>query len=139
VAGTVIAGKEARFLGVLGTAIVKVFDKALARTGLSSQEAVAAGFDFRSARVSSTDHAHYYPDKRPLEVKLLWDGPSQRLLGGQIVGHGDAVKRIDVLAALLFKQATIQDLADLDLAYAPPFSGVWDALLLAANVALAEA
>lgn len=139
VAGAVIAGQQARFLGVLGTTIVKVFDKALARTGLSSREAQAAGFDCRSAKVSTTDHAHYYPDKRPLEVKLLWDGPSQRLLGGQIVGHGDAVKRIDVLAALLFKQATIQELADLDLAYAPPFSGVWDALLVAANVALAEA
>lgn len=139
VAGTVIAGREARFLGVLGTAIVKVFDKALARTGLSSAEAQALGLAPKRTRVRTTDHAHYYPDKRPLEVALLWDGASQRLLGGQIVGFGDAVKRIDVLAALLFKQATLQDLADLDLAYAPPFSSVWDALLVAANVALGEA
>jgi len=134
--GTLLGGGEGRFRGVVGTAITKVFGRAFATTGLTLEAARDAGFDAESADVEASDHAGYYPDKRPLHVTLVWEGSSQRLLGGQIVGYGDAVKRIDVLAAILFQRGTLQDLADLDLAYAPPFSGVWDPLLVAANVAL---
>ena len=136
VLGKLLGGQPGRFRGVAGTAITKVFERAFATTGLTLQAAQDAGFDACSEDVSTTDHAGYYPDKRPLSVTLVWERGSARLLGGQIVGYGDAVKRIDVLAALLFHRGTLQDLADLDLAYAPPFSSTWDPLLVAANVAL---
>lgn len=134
--GEVLGGKEARFRGVVGTAITKVFARAFATTGLTLKAAQEAGFDAQSRDVETSDHAGYYPDKRPLQLTLVWERGTRRLLGAQLVGYGDAVKRVDVVAALLFQKGTLHDLADLDLAYAPPFSGVWDPLLVAANVAL---
>ena len=136
--GTLLGGKKARFKGVVGTAATKVFDRAFATTGLTLKAAQDAGFSAESHDIETTDHAGYYPDKRPLSVTLVWEEASGRLLGAQLVGYGDAVKRVDVLAAVLFQAGTVQDLADLDLAYAPPFSGVWDPLLVAANVALGK-
>ena len=138
VLGTVLGGGAARFGGVVGTFITKVFDRAFAKTGLSASEAEAAGFRVACTHIKTTDHASYYPDAQPLEVSLLWEEDTGRLLGAQIAASGDAAKRIDVAAALLQSRGTLQDLADLDLAYAPPFSSVWDPLLVAANVALSE-
>ena len=138
VAGTVIAGKKASFRGILGTAVTKVFGRAFATTGLSEKAAKEAGFEARSVCIEDTDHAGYYPDKSPLMVTLVWEQGSQKLLGAQLAGYGDAVKRVDTVAALLLQGGTLADLADLDMAYAPPFSGVWDSLLVAANVALSE-
>jgi len=136
VAGEVIAGKEARFRGVVGTAITKVFDRTFATTGLTPEAASAAGFKAKSTTTESRDRAGYYPGRHPIHVTLVWEEGTERLLGAQIAGYGDAPKRIDVVAALLFGRASLRDLADLDLAYAPPFGGVWDPLLVAANVAL---
>ncbi len=136
--GNLLGGKDARFKGIVGTAITKVFDRAFATTGLTLEAAQGAGFGAEGHDIDTSDHAGYYPDHRPLNVTLVWERGTQRLLGGQIVGYGDAVKRIDVLAALLFQRGTLQDLADLDLAYAPPFSSAWDPLLVAANVALGK-
>lgn len=136
VAGTVIGGGDARFRGIVGTAITKVFERAFATTGLTLAEAQRHGLSARETQITTTDHASYYPGHRPLHVTLVWEEGTGRLLGGQLVGYGDAVKRIDVLAALLFRQGTLQDLADLDFAYAPPFSNVWDPLAVAANAAL---
>ena len=138
VLGTVLSGGAARFGGVVGTFITKVFDRAFAKTGLSTQEAKAAGFRVACTHIKSTDHASYYPDAQPLEVSLLWEEGTGRLLGAQIAAYGDAALRIDVVAALLHRRGTLQDLADLDLAYAPPFSSAWDPLLTAANVALSK-
>ena len=138
VLGTVLAGGAARFGGVVGTFITKVFGRAFAKTGLSTSEAEAAGFRVACTHVKTTDHAGYYPDHQPLEVTLLWEEGTGRLLGAQIAAYGDAAKRIDVVAALLHGRGTLQDLADLDLAYAPPFSSAWDPLLVAANVALSK-
>ncbi len=134
--GALLGGQEARFRGVVGTAIVKVFERGFATTGLTAKGAQEAGFDACSHDLETTDHAGYYPDKRPLNLTLVWERGTGKLLGAQIVGYGDAVKRIDVIAALLFSHATLQNLADLDLAYAPPYSSAWDPLLVAANVVL---
>lgn len=135
VAGTVIAGGQARFGGVVGTAITKIFDLAVAFTGLSEAAAREAGFDAKSVWIKSADRAHYYPDPHPLHVKLVYEGGSGRLLGAQLVGHKNDALRIDVVATLLHQGGTIEDLRALDLAYAPPFSPVWDPLLVAANQA----
>lgn len=136
VAGTVIGGGHARFKGIVGTAITKVFERAFATTGLTLPAAQQLGLDVQATHIDTTDHARYYPGHRPLHVTLVWERGAERLLGAQLVGYGDAVKRIDVLAALLFSGGTLQDLADLDFAYAPPFSNVWDPLAVAANAAL---
>lgn len=134
VAGVNMAGGEARFPGVVGTAIFKVFNLGVARTGLTQADAEAAGLDAVSLDVSSTDHAGYYPDAQAILVRLTAERGTGRLLGAQIVADEHlSAKRIDVVAALLHKPHHVRDLFELDLAYAPPFSGVWDVLLVAAD------
>ncbi len=135
VAGAHIAGMTCAFPGVAGTAIVKVFDLQVARTGLTHKEAVAKGFPTEAVTIQTTDHAGYYPGAKPLHVKLVMDRSTRRLLGAQMVGGGGAEKRIDVVAAALYARMTVDDLASVDYGYAPPYASVWDATLVAANVA----
>lgn len=134
-AGIVLAGGQAEFHGVVGTAIAKVFDRALATTGLTEAEAKAMGFDAGSLMIKSLNRAHYIPGKAGFRVKLVWDRSDGRMLGAQVAGAGNDTLRIDAIAALLYMKGTIDDLRRLDLAYAPPFSPVWDPLLVAANIA----
>ena len=134
-AGVALTGRPAAFKGVVATAMAKVFDRALATTGLTEAEAQAAGFDVGTVSIKSANQAHYIPGKAPFKVKLCWNRADGRLLGAQIAGTGNDALRIDAIAALLHMKGTIQDLRGLDLAYAPPFSPVWDPILVAANVA----
>jgi NADPH-dependent 2,4-dienoyl-CoA reductase/sulfur reductase-like enzyme len=138
VAGTVAAGGSASFRGMVGTAVVKVFDLEVARTGLGLAEARAAGLDAVATDVLSRSRATYYPGASPLHVRLVHT-PGGRLLGGQIAGREGAAKRIDVLATALYAGLTVQDLAALDLSYAPPFAPVYDPVLAAAVKALEPA
>ncbi|WP_407570945.1 FAD-dependent oxidoreductase [Deinococcus altitudinis] len=133
VAGVNMAGGEAKFPGVVGSAVFRVLNLSVARTGLTHEEALALGLDAVSADVRSTDHAGYFHDARPLQVRLTAERGTGRLLGAQFLGHGDAVKRVDVVAALLHGRGKVQALAEMDLAYAPPFSSVWDVLLVVAG------
>ena len=134
VAGVNMAGGDARFPGVVGTGIFKVFGLGVARTGLTQAEAEALGLDAVSVDVESTDHAGYYADARPIRVRLTGERGSGRLLGGQLLAENHlSVKRVDVLAAHLHRRGQVSDLFEMDLAYAPPFSGVWDVLLVAAD------
>ncbi len=135
VAGTNIAGGDATFPGIVGTAAVKVFDLEVARTGLSTAEAQRAGFDATSVTIKAPARAHYMPVHPPIYVKLIFDKGSKKLFGGQMVGAEGVAKRIDVIAAALHQGWTVDDLAQLDLSYAPPFAPVWDPILVAANVA----
>lgn len=131
VAGTVAAGGAATFGGIAGTAVVKVFDTEVARTGLTLAEARAAGLDAVATDVVSRSRAKYYPGAVPLHVRLVHERGG-RLLGGQLAGREGAATRVDVLAAALHARATVADLAAMDLAYAPPFAPVYDPLLTAA-------
>ena len=131
VAGTVAAGGAASFAGVVGTAVVKVFDLEVARTGLSLAEAQAAGLSAVATDVVSRSRAKYYPGSSPLHVRLVHQ-PDGRLLGGQLAGREGAAKRVDVLATALHAGFTVADLAALDLSYAPPFAPVYDPVLTAA-------
>ncbi|WP_370638647.1 FAD-dependent oxidoreductase [Deinococcus sp. 12RED42] len=134
VAGVNMAGGDARFPGVVGTGIFRAFELGVARTGLTQTEAQALGLDAVSVDVTSTDHAGYHDSSKPIHVRLTGEKGTGRLLGAQLVGHNHlSVKRVDVVAALLGQRGTAQDLFDADLAYAPPFSGVWDVLLVAAD------
>ena len=135
VAGINIGGGYATFKGVVGTAITRVCDTEIARTGLSEREATEAGFAFRSTVIEGSTRAGYLPGKKRTTVKLVVEQRTGRLLGGQIVGQEGAAKRIDVLATALTARMTVEEMIDLDLGYAPPFSPVWDPVLVAARVA----
>ncbi|RNL63379.1 pyridine nucleotide-disulfide oxidoreductase [Nocardioides marmoriginsengisoli] len=138
VAGTVAAGGDATFAGVVGTAVVKVFDLEVAHTGLSLEQAMAAGLDAVATDVTAMSRAKYYPDSAALHVRLVHER-SRRVLGAQIVGTDGAAKRIDVVAAALHFGSFIDDLAGFDLAYAPPFSPVYDPITQVAQAAQREA
>ncbi|MER7458614.1 FAD-dependent oxidoreductase [Micromonospora sp. NPDC126480] len=136
VAGINIGGGYATFPGVIGTAVTKVCDLEVGRTGLRERDAVAAGFEFVSVIAESTNRAGYFPGSRPMTVKLIAEKPSGRLLGAQIVGWSEAAKRIDALAVALWNKMTVDDMTALDLGYAPPFAPVWDPILIAARKAV---
>ena len=135
VAGTNIGGGYATFPGVVGTAVTKICDTEVARTGLNEREATDAGFRFHVAKIEATTRAGYYPDAKPITVKLLAERRSGRVLGGQIVGQEGAAKRIDVIATVLHARMDVEEMTSLDLSYAPPFAPVWDPVLVAARQA----
>jgi NADPH-dependent 2,4-dienoyl-CoA reductase/sulfur reductase-like enzyme len=139
IAGLNLGGTEATFPGVLGTAVTKIHDLEIARTGLSTREATAAGLSPVVTSITAGTRAHYYPDSTEMTVLLITEDGTGRLLGGQIVGGPGAGKRIDVLAAALWNGMLVEDLVQMDLAYAPPFSPVWDPVLTAARSAAGSA
>jgi NADPH-dependent 2,4-dienoyl-CoA reductase/sulfur reductase-like enzyme len=135
IAGINIGGGYATFPGVIGTAVTRVCDLEVARTGLLSSEADAAGFAFVTASVESTNRAGYFPGADMMTVKLLAERGTGRLLGAQIVGRSEAAKRIDPLAVALWNNMTVEEMIGLDLGYAPPYAPVWDPVLIAARKA----
>jgi NADPH-dependent 2,4-dienoyl-CoA reductase/sulfur reductase-like enzyme len=141
VAGETAVGGDRQFAGSLGTQVVKVFELAVARTGLRDQEAAAAGLDPVTVGSVQFDHKAYYPGAHQLHIRLTGDRTSGRLLGAQLVGHHDAevAKRIDIPAGALFHGMTVAALSDLDLSYTPPFGSPWDAIQLAAHDWLRQA
>ncbi|MFF5175524.1 FAD-dependent oxidoreductase [Micromonospora sp. NPDC000089] len=136
VAGINIGGGYASFPGVIGTAVTKVCDLEVGRTGLRERDAAAAGFDFVSVLTESTNRAGYYPGAKSMTIKLIAERPTGRLLGAQIVGRSEAAKRIDALAVALWNEMTVDEMAALDLGYAPPYAPVWDPVLIAARKAV---
>ncbi len=136
VAGVNIAGRYATFPGVVGTAITKVCSTEVARTGLSTAEATRAGFDAVTAVVETTTRSGYFPGAEPMVAKAIAERGTGRLLGFQIVGGQGAAKRIDTAATAITAEMTVMDVVELDLAYAPPFSSVWDPVQVAARAAV---
>jgi NADPH-dependent 2,4-dienoyl-CoA reductase/sulfur reductase-like enzyme len=135
VAGINIGGGYATFAGVVGTAVSKVCDLELARTGLNESEAAEAGFDYLTATIDSTTRAGYYPGTENMKTKLIVEKRFGRLLGAQIIGKEGAAKRIDALATAIWNEMHVQEIQHLDLSYAPPFAPVWDPILIAARKA----
>jgi NADPH-dependent 2,4-dienoyl-CoA reductase/sulfur reductase-like enzyme len=131
VAGISMGGGNASLRGVLGTAMSKHCDYEVARTGLSEKEAAELGLAFSSSVIKTKTRAGYYPGAEPMHVKLVGEDGTGRLLGGQIVGGQGAAKRVDIIAAALAAGMTVNDLVDLDLGYAPPFSMAWDPVQIA--------
>lgn len=136
VAGENAVGGDRAYAGALGTQSLKVFDLAIACSGLHDRGARAAGFDPLTISTEANDHKIYYPGAVPLHLRMTGDIGSGRLLGAQIVGNRKAEisKRIDIVAAALFQEASVEDLNDLDLSYTPPFSSPWDPMQMAAQV-----
>lgn len=128
-------GRHLRYRGASGTSVVKVFEATAASTGLTERAAREAGLEVGVAVIHKGHHAGYYPGAQELSLKLVYERPSGRLLGGQAFGHGGVEKRIDVLATALQGRMTVDELAELDLSYAPPYSSANDPINLAAFVA----
>ena len=141
VAGETAVGGTREFQGSVGTQVVKVFDVAVARTGLGDDEARAAGFDPLTVGSAPWHHKAYYPGARRLHIRVTGDRRTGRLLGAQIVGHWQAevAKRIDIFATALFHAMTVEGLNDLDLSYTPPMGAPWDAVQEAAQAWLSAA
>ena len=131
VAGINLGGGYATFPGVVGTAVSKICDVEVARTGLQEKEVESLGLEYVTAKIESRTRAHYYPNAGKVTVKVLAERGSGRFLGGQIVGIEGAAKRIDVLATALHAGFTVDEMIDLDLSYAPPYAPVWDPVLIA--------
>ncbi|MFI8275900.1 FAD-dependent oxidoreductase [Streptomyces sp. NPDC085929] len=136
VIGSGVGGGYATFPGVVGTAVSKVCDLEIARTGLREKDALAAGLRFVTATISSTTTAGYYPTAADMTVKMLAERRTGRLLGVQIVGGAGSAKRVDIAAVALTAGMTVDQVVSLDLGYAPPFSPVWDPVLVAARKAV---
>jgi NADPH-dependent 2,4-dienoyl-CoA reductase/sulfur reductase-like enzyme len=137
VIGHNIGGSYATFPGVVGTAVSKVCDLEIARTGLRERDAQRAGFGYVTVTVRSGTKAGYFPGTQRMTVKMTAERHTGRLLGTQIVGNQGSAKRIDTAATALWNRMTVEELTALDLAYAPPFSPVWDPILVAARQAAA--
>ena len=133
-AGVNISGGEEKFPGILGTAITKFFNMGLARTGLTLEEAEKNGFSAKKFSIKAGSKSHYYPGAGALNIVLIYENNSGRLLGAQLAGQLDAVKRIDVYAAAITAGMNLDDIFQLDLAYAPPFSPVYDPVVLSGRV-----
>ncbi|MGY5884442.1 FAD-dependent oxidoreductase [Modestobacter lacusdianchii] len=133
VAGSVIGGRPARFAGVLGTAVTKVGELEIGRTGLCTTQAEEAGFAWRTDVIEGTTRAGYYPGAEEVAVKLVTEAGSGQLLGAQVVGGPGSAKRIDVLATAIWAGMTAEELAGSDLSYAPPFSPTYDPVVVAAR------
>jgi NADPH-dependent 2,4-dienoyl-CoA reductase/sulfur reductase-like enzyme/rhodanese-related sulfurtransferase len=134
VVGTNACGGNATFPGVMGTTVFKTFEFNVAKTGLSMREAEKEGFHPVQAIVRGYDRAHFYPGRKESTLKVIADKETGRILGGQAVGEGPSDKFIDILAMALHGKMTCRELANVDLAYAPPFSPVLSPIIVAANV-----
>jgi NADPH-dependent 2,4-dienoyl-CoA reductase/sulfur reductase-like enzyme len=133
VAGVNATGGDVTFPGVIGTAVTKLCEYEVARTGLTEREAKDAGFRVAAATIESTTRAGYYPESTPITVKVVAEKQTGRLLGAQVIGREGAAKRIDVLAVAIWNEMTATEFSALDLGYAPPFSPVYDPTLVAAH------
>ena len=134
VVGVNVCGGNAAFPGVMGTTVFKTFDFNAAKTGLSMREAEKEGLHPIQAVVRGYDRAHYYPGGKESTLKVIAEKETGRILGGQAVGEGPSDKFIDILAMALHARMTCQQLASVDLAYAPPFSPALSPIIVAANV-----
>ncbi len=134
IAATNALGGQLRYGGALGTSVVKIFEATAAMTGLSEKAARDAGLDVGVAVIHKDHHAGYYPGAKELSLKLVYQRGTARLLGAQAFGREGVEKRIDVLATALHGRMTLHDLAELDLAYAPPYSSANDPINLAAFI-----
>lgn len=126
-----ICGGDSRYSGAQGSSVIKLFELTAASTGINERSAQAAGINYDKVILSPEHHASYYPGSQTMTMKVLWEKDTLRLLGAQIVGRGGVDKRIDVLATAIRSGMKATELAELDLAYAPPYSSAKDPVNMA--------
>ena len=128
-----VCGQAVELPGVAGTAVFRVFEMEVARTGLTPQEAEKAGFTPAEKMIKTSSRAHAHPGSSPIYVSLVGDKKTGRLLGAQMVGREGVAHRINAPAVALHARMTVEDFSQTDLSYAPPFGPTWDPCLTAAN------
>lgn len=126
-----ICGGDSHYQGSMGTSVIKIFDMTVAGTGLTERAAKAAGIHYESVVLSPSSHASYYPGAKALTMKVVFEKETLRILGAQIVGSEGVDKRLDVIATAISAGMKADELKDLDLAYAPPFSSAKDPVNMA--------
>jgi len=129
----VLMGKNIIMPPVLGSNAIKIFDYHFSKTGLSEKEAIEEGYNVGSNFVKAHTKPKYYPGSKAIYIKIIYEIDSHILLGAQIFGQEDVVLRVDVFAACIYNKMTTEQIEYLDLCYAPPFSGVWDAINVSAG------
>jgi CoA-dependent NAD(P)H sulfur oxidoreductase len=136
VAGTQMSGGEETFPGVVGSAVTKVFEQVIARTGIDTRTAEKENIPYRTAEAKAPAQAHYYQGHGEVWIQLIYHSESLQLLGALMVGRDPSLaKRCDIVTTAITAKMTILELSELDLSYAPPFAPVWDPILQAANKA----
>jgi NADPH-dependent 2,4-dienoyl-CoA reductase/sulfur reductase-like enzyme len=136
VAGANIADGDERFPGIVGSAVTRIFDLAIARVGIDEETARLEGIPYRAVETTAPSKAHYFIGHMPVWIQILFRTDDQRVIGGWLVGKDESAgKRGDILATAITAGMTIDEVADLDLCYAPPFAPVWDPVLQVANKA----
>ena len=133
--GENLTGANKKFMGTLGSAGIKVLEFEAGRTGITEQEAKDNNINYKTVFVEGKDHTAYYPDREDVYIKLIYNADTKILLGAQVAGKRGAALRADSLAVAIQNKMTVQELANMDFLYAPPFSTTWDIMNVAANVA----
>lgn len=133
--GEILAGQNKHFPGGIGASMVKILDLTISATGINEKQAKDSGFNYDTVFVKGYSNAGYYPGSKPLFIKYIYDKETKVLLGAQLAGEKGAAHRINTLSIAIQKEMTLEELAYSDFAYTPPYSGSWDPLQIAANVA----
>jgi NADPH-dependent 2,4-dienoyl-CoA reductase/sulfur reductase-like enzyme len=128
-----IAGHPSEFKGIIGSNIIKVDDYAFAKTGVGIDEAKRLNLNYDYVDIKAKNQSGYYPGAEPIFVRLVYDKETKVIKGAQLYGKKGVSDRINIMALAILNQVTADDFAQSDFAYAPPFSPVWDPLLIAAN------
>jgi NADPH-dependent 2,4-dienoyl-CoA reductase/sulfur reductase-like enzyme len=128
-----ISGNRFKFNGVLGTIVIKIVDMEAAMTGVNEKLAIAKNIKYKTVTITGKNHAGYYPNAQPITVKVIYDPNTYKIIGAELVGYKDTALRVNVFALAIQKEMTTKELGYLDLAYAPPFAGVWDVIHVAVN------
>ncbi|MEI6132553.1 MAG: FAD-dependent oxidoreductase [Bacillota bacterium] len=130
-----LCGVKSRYTGTQGSAILKCFDMTVALTGMNERQAISEGINYEKSFTFSSSHASYYPGSTFMSIKFIFEKISGKVLGAQITGYDGVDKRCDVIATAIRAGMTVDELADLELCYAPPFSSAKDPVNMAAYVA----
>jgi NADPH-dependent 2,4-dienoyl-CoA reductase/sulfur reductase-like enzyme len=130
-----ISGNRFKFNGVLGTIVIKIIDMEAAMTGVNEKLAIAKGINYKTVTITGKNHAGYYPNPQPITIKVIYDPVTFVIIGAELIGYKDTALRVNVFALAIQKEMTTKELGFLDLAYAPPFAGVWDVIHVAVNKA----
>jgi NADPH-dependent 2,4-dienoyl-CoA reductase/sulfur reductase-like enzyme len=135
IVGENLAGKNTPFTGTLGSAAIKVLDVEAGRTGITENEAIKMGINYKTVFVKDKNQTNYYPGREDIFVKLIYNADTRVLLGAQIAGKKGAVLRVDSLATAIYSELTVDEIGMMDFCYAPPFARTWDVMNVAGNVA----
>lgn len=135
VVGENLAGVKTVFKGTLGSSAIKVMDLEAGRTGITENEAIEKGINYKTVFLKDKNQTNYYPGQEDIFIKLIYDGETKVLLGAQIAGKKGAVLRTDALAVAIYSKLTVDEIGMMDFCYAPPFARTWDVMNVAGNVA----